>query len=462
MAEKQAEKEKGKRKIEMNGKFKKGLLFLIIFMACLPAFVFADIVYLPDNPGKWTWSMTNHLGNGNDYGWSKKDVDDLSKKLKAVADVIKQVDTAPKGVGRKIGGGIKFGYSYKLLEMKKKPYLPVTGYILTNVLRHFFEPGKPLESVTCPPMPIYVNWLEGVYPYICKLMQTRAISPWKNQLNYKYDDGWGIFFEPKKIGEFQGFPMYKPDTIVITRNPKPLWLPVSQERFIKALIREAEALEEDSKKNIEWRKKEDEKRCRELNDQKETERHYSQLKAINPAGAEIYKKTIEDAAERCERDMQENWRAHEERMKKHESETRERAVKENKPKILMLLGVERLRMLKEELDSLSPSERAAPAYYSEELSCDSEVKAVSCLVDTDAPGARMLVSPNPGFFDSTLPKSAIQVIILRRFVGYEQSIKEAQERSRQPDLATQKQVELIRAVDWNKIADMFMIPAGKK
>jgi hypothetical protein len=125
----------------MADKFAERLLLLIVFNLCISSFALAgDFEPLPDYPGKWKpWSLTNHTAGYNltDFGWNKKEVDILSKKLKTLADVIKQADTAPKGVDRRVTGGIKYGHPYKFVEMKQKPYLPATGYLIINAFDYF-------------------------------------------------------------------------------------------------------------------------------------------------------------------------------------------------------------------------------------------------------------------------------------------------------------------------------------
>jgi hypothetical protein len=362
------------RKTEMtdnlskNGVISCPLPILFVIILYVPSLLFADITYLIDNHGKWgPWSITDPTSLHNlqsEFGWRKKDVDAFAKKMKAIADVIRQADADPKGVDRKITGGIEFIYPYKVREMKQKPYLPVEGYFFINAFSHFISHrGVTLVSKEGPGMMVYVNHLT--------VGSRKVIDP-------KFDDGWGIYLEPGTMGEFQGFPVYDTGIIVIKKSAKRLWTPVGKERFIKALIRKTE-----------WE------------------------------------------------------------------------FARNKWKSLEEKG----RFLREKLNSLSLSELAAPVYYNKR--CGEIADEISCIVDADAPGARMLVTPNYDFFDPDLSRSDIQIIAIRDFADYEKRLKEAaverekdERRGKKPrpvDIAVQRQAELIRAVDWNKIADMFMI-----
>jgi hypothetical protein len=65
----------------------------------------------------------------------------------------------------------------------------------------------------------------------------------------------------------------------------------------------------------------------------------------------------------------------------------------------------RVQSLRAELARLSPVERASPAWYAKP-----EGKTDSGLVAPGAPNARQLASTNPAYFDSSLPRSAIQLI----------------------------------------------------
>jgi len=53
-----------------------------------------------------------------------------------------------------------------------------------------------------------------------------------------------IYFMSTKIGEVQGFPLYRNkdgfDTLILNNNRKPIWLPLPQEEFLKLEIRRME------------------------------------------------------------------------------------------------------------------------------------------------------------------------------------------------------------------------------
>jgi hypothetical protein len=53
--------------------------------------------------------------------------------------------------------------------------------------------------------------------------------------------GVNLMFEPRKVGELQGFPVYRNrdgnEFVVLTRSGKPFWIPVTREQFVKIWMR---------------------------------------------------------------------------------------------------------------------------------------------------------------------------------------------------------------------------------
>ena len=51
-------------------------------------------------------------------------------------------------------------------------------------------------------------------------------------------NGRTMYFEPKQTRTIGGFPMFDDDVVVIARNHRPLWLPVSRDNFLRAALRD--------------------------------------------------------------------------------------------------------------------------------------------------------------------------------------------------------------------------------
>jgi hypothetical protein len=66
----------------------------------------------------------------------------------------------------------------------------------------------------------------------------------RHQLSYEGStdpDGRTIYYEPRRTRTLGGFPMFDDDVVVITRNGRALWLPVTREAFLRAAIRDTQA-----------------------------------------------------------------------------------------------------------------------------------------------------------------------------------------------------------------------------
>ncbi|AGY53288.1 hypothetical protein BRDCF_p661 [Bacteroidales bacterium CF] len=167
----------------------------------------------------------------------------------------------------------------------------------------------------------------------------------------------GIYIKPVENGYFHGFPKFSAsryETVVLTKLDAPLFVPVTREEYLKAMI--ARALKE----YPESEKLTDTKVSKEI---EEMERVYRQLLEVDKAAAEEVKKGIEE-------------------MKK---ELKNMVTKDEDyyP-----------ALLKKELDKMDEQERRLPAYYS--LSAIDDKISVSGLVRVnDNKNADTLVKVNP-------------------------------------------------------------------
>jgi hypothetical protein len=69
--------------------------------------------------------------------------------------------------------------------------------------------------------------------------------------------------------------------------------------------------------------------------------------------------------------------------------------------------VEQLHIFEKELSALTPGERQQPAYWSDP---PRDHPLASGLTRRETPGARLVVMANPDYFDSSLPRTAVQLI----------------------------------------------------
>lgn len=167
----------------------------------------------------------------------------------------------------------------------------------------------------------------------------------------------GIYIKPVECGFFQGFPKFSAsgyETVVITKQKLPIFVPATREEFLNAMIAKAQKDYPQSEKFTES------KASKEI---EEMERVYRQLLEVDKVAAEEVKKGMEE-------------------MKK---ELKGMVTKDEEyyP-----------ALLKKELDRMSEQERRLPAYYS--LSAIDNKISVSGLVRVnDNKNADTLVKVNP-------------------------------------------------------------------
>jgi hypothetical protein len=208
-----------------------------------------------------------------------------------------------------------------------------------------------------------------------------------------YDAQAHLLIEPTVTGHVAGYPVYEHRYLVVTKIPRPLYIPLSQEEYIRGRIASQRTSLGDTKAAIakgsplqQW-----------LANRKANTDAFMQGNAIvaqtDPAKA---KQQREDYL----RGMDET-----ERMLRSQESANTGALADASN------GSSRtIRALEAELAGLSPGERAAPAYLP--TGRNSSTRASGLASRPDGSNTQMLIVPNPQFFDQTLPRTAIQVITI--------------------------------------------------
>jgi len=238
---------------------------------------------------------------------------------------------------------------------------------------------------------------------------------------WQLDERGLTYLEPREIRKVAGFPQYSTGVVVLKRNPRPIWVPVSREWALqRALVQRRKNLESiaESAKAAEsydptailekWLGERPER-------QREMEKSYAEMKQSNPEYAEKIRANFFDTEKRTEETMR---------------NTAERQ-KATPPRYNTRLAAERsreekcIRHLEGELARLSPAERGAPAYISlkiPNMKKSSPELVCSYIVDANFPDARRVVTENPDYYDQALPPSAIQVVLVD-FSNFEGSVR---------------------------------------
>lgn len=208
-----------------------------------------------------------------------------------------------------------------------------------------------------------------------------------------YDAHANLYLEPQITGHVAGYPVYEHRYLVMTKNPRPIYIPLSQEEFIRGRIAREKGLLGDTRETIakgsplqQW-----------LANKKATMEGFEQ-------GNAIVARTDPDKAKKQR-----------EEFLRGIDET-ERALRSQESKNMGALTdassgeSNAIRQLEVELAGLSPRERAAPAYLPTGRNKSTRTSGLAS--GPDGANTQMLIVPNPQFFDRTLPRTAIQIIAI--------------------------------------------------
>lgn len=272
--------------------------------------------------------------------------------------------------------------TFSTIKNHEDPRRPVLATVTYIPFRYFNDPrtGKTASSEEGPPFSIHVNDPEAIL----------------GQGSYSVDAEARFTIEPRTLGQVNGFPVFDGHFVVVSSRREPVFVPVSQQRYLTRLIEKA-------------RKELTETSAR-LNETPED----PAVKQREIASRQSALKAARDEQEKRWAVMQSKWpdRVAAERAKFDEKEKKALAeieeLKTSSPRQRYLLPFEaRLKGLEAELAALSPAEKTAPAYFPRNPNKD----RASGLAAPGADGTR-IVTINPALFDATKPKSAIQLIVL--------------------------------------------------
>lgn len=333
--------------------------------------------FFPDYRGTFEKSL-NEVFDPDGYGYDMKQENLLREKVKRTIQAFESYKplNPPRGLKARL---------YALTEVRKFPSsaAPRLSAMLDLYLFSYAEDenGKPSTAGET------ANWITLYYNNPALLTGTPVLE--------------NIYCTPLKTGNFFGHSVYETgrgEITLLTNSRRPLYIPVSQEEFLYAMInsvkkKRAEASEDFSKEGSNLSAKEEYKKGKKqrLDDFKKA---YAEILRVDKATAAEYKKDFEQTEKELEAEMESN---------------PEMSVK---PKSIMEQGDEfyriTLKSLTEELNSLSPAERKKQAYYSTAAMEEN----ISGLVNEGNPDGEPLIKINPDLFNSKLPQSEVQFIIV--------------------------------------------------
>ena len=394
-----------------------GLGFVCVVLAgARPASPQEEGKWLPSQAGKWRPLERDAMEDCWDrYDLTAHDRDAVLERLKRLADITRE----PKVLNPPLG--VDAFDSFNILcpphsdVQKPRSYQPVVG-LLRLILVPYFRSGTgqvDMDTDNEGWLTFYLNDILHVFKGE-RTTHKEVVEDWLNAggESPEMEDESGLyFFAPKVTGDLQGFPVYDTDVAILVRSRKPLWVPVSQERFLRHAVQRAAEVAKKAKE--------------------EEDRVLNEPLPENPELARSIKEAREEGLKSA-----------------REIVAQTRAELTEFPGNIRFLPADYVQALTKELASLSPAERAAPAYYSGDWK---KTRRPSGLLDAADPAAQPVVSPNPDFFDPSLPKSAVQLIVVLGISSRDKA--PAQPERANP--AAVRRFEVRNSLDWKKVAALM-------
>lgn len=410
------------------------LLFPIFGLLMLTAVLFADSQEattrtLANEPGTWHPWTCGGLSPSDlkNLAFTPSDVNAFKTRLQQIAEIFRTspVWNPPMGVDPSLTGSF-FGPSSYFPYARKRKNQPIAGIIMMGSFEHFevirtTGGRKQRERIIGDEtnhLMIDVNWLPG-----------------GGGVNMLSDDEGEFYEEPVRTADIGGFPTYG-DLLVITKNGRPVWTPISRERFLKAFI----AKRRPDAANAEISIADQRKKYEEFIAPAATSARQAKYKAAIDKVASKGAPAVEHERRYWERDEADNLAA----LKRGAS---------HDPKDSAFAGlIAGLKAAEDQLAAMSPADRSGPACLLEAWSDPTK----SGLVPMGTPKGVPLVGKNPNFFDPQLPRSVPQIIVFHNFRPLEKVWKAGKPgENKQGALDLWTTYEVFRQTDWKKVADQI-------
>jgi hypothetical protein len=360
-----------------------------------------DEKWLPGQVGKWKPLTMDLECCRQDYKLTQREFATYMEKLKRLAGITRELKVLSPPLGVEAHNSLSIPSPPYSGVQKPRSYIPVVGLVRLILVPYFAseDGGIDLDPDNGAWLTFYINDLVHIFRGE-RYTHKGVVEDWLGSGEPpEMEDEQGLYFlAPKVVGDLQGFPIYDTAAVIFVKSQKPLWVPVSQERFLRHALRRAQELLETQKEEL--------------------------RKAMEGAPPDVVRE-----AEQARR----------------EGDATTRASLAETPGFIRFLRADYVKALTQELASLSPAERAAPAYYSPDWKT---TRRPSGLLDPAAPQAQPVVSPNPDFFNPALPRTATQVIVMLGISGRERPPAHLEK----ANPAVARRFEVRETLDWRKIA----------
>jgi len=383
---------------------------------------------LPNEPGKWKpWTFINLSSSDLKLlGFTLPEARAFEARLKQIAEIFRTspVWNPPMGVdpaltGMALGPPAYFPYA-KMLKNQ-----PIVGYIMMGSFEHY-------EVIRT------TGGQEKREHYIgdetMHVMFDVNSLPRGAGVNSLTDDDGGLYEQPVRTADIGGFPTYG-DLMVITTNGRPIWTPISRERFLKAFIAKRRPDVANAEKSI----ADEQKKYEAFVAPEATAARQAKYKAEIDKMASKGAAAVEHERRYWARDEAETL-AGLKRGASHDPDSPFGGV------------IALVKAAEEQLAAMPPAERSEPACFLEARND----RTKSGLVAAGTPTCVPLVTQNPNFFDPQLPRSMPQIIVVNEFRRLEKVWKEGRpSENKTGSLDIWTTYKVFRQADWQKVADQI-------
>ncbi|MBZ5500392.1 MAG: hypothetical protein LAP85_28695 [Acidobacteriia bacterium] len=225
---------------------------------------------------------------------------------------------------------------------------------------------------------------------------------------WKADEQGAMYYEPREIRRVAGFPQYSNGMIAVSNSSQPLWMTVPRERVLRqeltvarahvdaidSVSRDAAAYDPAARLAAWLRER--------PNRQRDADKMYEDTKRQDPQLAEQMRANFAKSEELTEKTL----RQLAERNKTQPPAMQARRQKERQD------AEDCVKYLEGELARLSPADLKADAYVALAGRHPLPKAGCSAVVEAGFPDAVRIVTANPHFFDTTLPRTAFQLIVV--------------------------------------------------
>lgn len=203
------------------------MLFFALLVSAISGFALAaDLTFDPTLPGRWEAESAYRYEK--DYTLTKEEAAGCRSKLDRMLNILKETPpfASPKG----------------FLARTHLDYEPPCDWYQQFLPPYKTQRVRMMLSVSLPGLfRVKGKAVPQDEPPYFKV-DFNNLMPFARPSSLNYEGVWDeqgrfIITEPHVMEEGQGYTIYEGHSIILTRGSKPLWVPVTQEQYLKAMIK---------------------------------------------------------------------------------------------------------------------------------------------------------------------------------------------------------------------------------